>query len=154
MTAWEAITVAAVASTTSGIRAQSGASRKNGARRFAVVLEDQRALAEVAQRAGGEDQEEPAHRDRPAAEVAHVGVERLGAGDREHDRGQREEREVEVAGQEPDGVRRGEGPRISGSLVMPQMPQAPIATNQTIMTGPKNRPTAAVPNRCTGNSRR
>ena len=32
ITAWEAMTVAAVASTTSGISAQVGTSRKNGAR--------------------------------------------------------------------------------------------------------------------------
>ena len=35
---------------------------------------------------------------------------------------------------------------------MPFTPHAPIATNQTIITGPKNRPTAAVPCRCTENS--
>ena len=29
---------------------------------------------------------------------------------------------------------------------------APIAANQTIITGPKTRPTAAVPRRCTANS--
>ena len=35
---------------------------------------------------------------------------------------------------------------------MPLTPHAPIATNHTIITGPKNRPTAAVPWRCTENS--
>ena len=35
---------------------------------------------------------------------------------------------------------------------MPATPQAPIATNQTIMTGPNSRPTAAVPRRWTANS--
>ena len=35
---------------------------------------------------------------------------------------------------------------------MPATPQAPIATNQAIMTGPNSRPTAAVPRRWTANS--
>ncbi len=35
---------------------------------------------------------------------------------------------------------------------MPRTPQAPMTTNQTIITGPKNRPTTAVPCRCTRNS--
>ena len=35
---------------------------------------------------------------------------------------------------------------------MPFTPQAPIAVNHKIMTGPKNRPTVAVPRRCTRNS--
>ena len=35
---------------------------------------------------------------------------------------------------------------------MPATPQAPMATNQTIITGPNSRPTAAVPRRCTANS--
>ena len=35
---------------------------------------------------------------------------------------------------------------------MPHTPQAPIAVNQTIITGPNRRPTAAVPWRCTANS--
>jgi hypothetical protein len=35
---------------------------------------------------------------------------------------------------------------------MPFTPHAPIATNHRIITGPKNRPTVAVPCRCTANS--
>ena len=35
---------------------------------------------------------------------------------------------------------------------MPATPQAPIATNQAIITGPNSRPTAAVPRRWTANS--
>src|SRR5262245_7230691 len=37
--------------------------------------------------------------------------------------------------------------RISGSLVIPQTPHAPIALNHAIMIGPNRRPTAAVPKR-------
>ena len=39
-----------------------------------------------------------------AAEVPHVRVERLGSGDGEHDRGQREERDREMPEQEAEGV--------------------------------------------------
>ena len=41
--------------------------------------------------------------------------------------------------------------RMPGSLVMPHTPHAPIAANQATITGPKNRPTTAVPTRCTAN---
>ena len=56
----------------------------------------------------GQHEEQPGPGDRLAAEVAHVGVERLGAGDREHDRGQREEGDVEVPDHECQRVRRRE----------------------------------------------
>ena len=83
----------------------------------------------------------------PATEVAHVGVERLGAGDREHDRGEREERDAEVPDHERHRVRRRQ--RLEDLRVLDDAvtPQAPMATNQTIITGPNNRPTAAVPRR-------
>ena len=106
MTACDAMTVAAVASSTIGSRAQSGVSRKNGALTLLLVAEDQRALAEVAQHARRQDHEQPRQRDRPSTEVAHVGVEGLGAGDGEHDRRQREERDVEVPEHERQRVRR------------------------------------------------
>ena len=32
---------------------------------------------------------------------------------------------------------------------MPPIPNAPMAANQTAITGPKSRPTAPVPKRCT-----
>jgi hypothetical protein len=72
----------------------------------ALIAQDQRALTEVAEHAGREHEQQPGPRDRPTAEVAHVRVERLGAGDREHDRGQGEERDPEVAGEKGQGVRR------------------------------------------------
>ena len=97
ITACDAMTVAAVASSTIGIRAHSGVSRKNGALTCRLVGEHQRALAEVAQRARRQHEAQPAEGDGLAAEVAHVGVQRLGAGDGQHDRGEREERDVEVA---------------------------------------------------------
>lgn len=44
--------------------------------------EYQRALAEIIQHDGGEDEEDPGGADRVAAEMAHVGVEGFSAGDR------------------------------------------------------------------------
>ena len=55
------------------------------------IAQDQRTLAEVVEHEAGQDQAEPGEADRGGAEVAHVGVERLGAGDRQHDRPQRHE---------------------------------------------------------------
>ena len=42
-------------------------------------------------------------------------------------------------------------PRISGFATTCGKPSAANVTNHTIMIGPKNRPTRAVPNRCTAN---
>ena len=67
--------------------------------------QDQRALPEVVEDASGEDQEQPRPGDRPAAEVPHVRVQGLGAGDGQHHRRQREERRAEVAEQEFKRVR-------------------------------------------------
>ena len=101
ITACEAITVAAVASRTIGSLPQSGTRRKKGLAMFARrVAEDERALAHVVEDAGGEDEQQPGAGDRRAAEVAHVGVERLGSGDREDDRRQREEGHREMAREE------------------------------------------------------
>ena len=74
------------------------------------VVEDQRALAEVVEHQRREDDEEPGAADRRAAEVAHVGVERLGAGDRQHDGAERDERDARVVGEEVDARRSGRAP--------------------------------------------
>ena len=100
MTAWLAMTVAAVASTTIGSRAQRGNSRKNGFADAAGVVQDQRGLAEVVQRQRREDDEEPGAPDRRPAEVAHVGVQRLGAGDDQDDGAHRDERDERVVDDE------------------------------------------------------
>ena len=41
--------------------------------------------------------------------------------------------------------------RIDGLPAIPRMPQAPITTNQTAITGPNSRPTAPVPSRSNTN---
>jgi hypothetical protein len=49
------------------------------------LAEDQSPLAKVVEDEAGQHQAEPGETDRSAAEVAHVGVERLGSGHGEHD---------------------------------------------------------------------
>ncbi len=73
---------------------------------FCRVAEDQGALPQVAQDAGGKHEDQPDARDRRAAEVPHVRVEGLGSRDGEDDGGQGEERDREVPEDEAEGVRR------------------------------------------------
>ena len=86
MSACDAMIAAAVASATSGKSAHYGASRKNGCSTAARLVMQQRALAEVVQQQRRQHQAEPGEADRTLAEVAHVRVQRLAAGDDEEDR--------------------------------------------------------------------
>ena len=70
---------------------------KNGLRARVRVVQQERALAEVVEHERGHDEREPGDADRAAAEVAHVGVERLAAGDGEHDRAEDDERRARRA---------------------------------------------------------
>ena len=85
ITAWLAITVAAVARTTIGSRAQSGYIRKNGLSIDSGSRENQRALAEIVEDERRQHEPDPGGLDRLAAEMAKIGVERFGAGDGEED---------------------------------------------------------------------
>ena len=71
-----------------------------------VVAQQQCALAEIVERAGRQDQPQPTDHDRTAPEMAHIGVQRLSPGDREHNRRQREEGDVEVTADEAERIRR------------------------------------------------
>ena len=104
ITAWEAMIAATVERITIGIRAHSGNSRKNGLALARRVREDQRALAEVVEDQRGEDEARTTRGGSRRAEVAHVGVQRLGAGDREHDAAERDERLVAVVEEELGAV--------------------------------------------------
>ena len=68
--------------------------------------QDQSPLAEVAEQEGREHDGEPGQADRAPAEMAQVGVERLGAGHGEHDSAEHEEGRHAVLGEEPDAVPR------------------------------------------------
>ena len=122
ITACDAMMVAAVASSTIGSRAQLGDEQEERCTDGLLVADDQRALTEVVEHARGQDDEEPRQRDRPSTEVAHVGVERLGAGDGEDDRGQREERNVEVP--EDERQRVGRRQRLEDLRVVDDAPDA------------------------------
>ena len=52
------------------------------------IAQDQGTLAEIVEHEAGQDEAEPCHPDRHLPEMAHVGVERFGPGDGEHDRTQ------------------------------------------------------------------
>ena len=146
MTACEAMTVAAVARKTSGQLAPVGHEQEERAADVGRVVEDQRALPQVAEDARREDQEQPRAGDRRAPEMPHVGVQRLRAGDGEHDRGQREERDREVAEEEAQRVGRRERLEDLGVLGdAAARRRRRSTTNQTIITGPNRRPTVAVP---------
>jgi len=54
------------------------------------VSENKRALTEIVQQQGGQHIRAPGDPDRPLAEVSHVGVDALGAGDGKHHRAQRQ----------------------------------------------------------------
>ena len=91
MTAWLAMTVAAVESRISGSRPQPGRQQIERIFDRLGIDEDQRALAEIVGDQRGQDQKQPGGLDRPAAEMPHVGVERLGAGDGEEDAAEHDE---------------------------------------------------------------
>ncbi len=86
MSACDAMTVAAVERTTSAIvQRPGGPSRRTGSPSSLGSDEHERALAEVVEDERRHDEREPREADGPRAEVAHVGVERLAAGDGEDD---------------------------------------------------------------------
>ena len=103
---WLAMTVAQVASTTSGITAQAGASLKNGIALEAGVLQQQRGLAGVAQQQGRQHDGVPGRPDRVAAEMPHVGIQRLTAGDRQEHAAEDDETVPAMRDDEPDRVQR------------------------------------------------
>ena len=97
MTAWLAITVAAVASTTIG---SSSDFRHQPVERILDrrrIGQHQRALAEIIDQQRRQHEAEPRGLDRLAAEMAEVGIERLAAGDREKHRAERDQPDRAVA---------------------------------------------------------
>ena len=89
--------------------AQSGASLKNGLPDEGRIVDQQGGLSGVAQQQGGQHHEIPGGADRIAPEVAHVGIERLGAGDRQEHAAQHDETVPALVHEEVDGVARVDG---------------------------------------------
>ncbi len=104
MTAWLAMTVAIVARITSGSRRPVGRQQEERIVQRLGVLQDQRTLAQIVQRQAGKDEPDPGDLDRRPAEMAHVGVERLGAGDGEEDAAQDDEADSPWSRQEAERV--------------------------------------------------
>jgi hypothetical protein len=63
-------------------------------------VQQHRALAEVVEHQAGHHQAEPGDADRPLAEVAHVGIQRLGTGHAQHDEAERDEGDGRVEEEE------------------------------------------------------
>ena len=123
ITAWLAMTVATVAKITSGSSAQSGRQQEERVVQSLGVLQDQGTLAEIVQRQGGEHQPGPGSLDRRPPEMAHVGVERLGAGDREEHAAQDDEADRAVREQEAErmaGVEGHEHAQIVAEMEQPE----------------------------------
>ena len=110
MMAWLAMMVAIVARTTRGMIAHCGASLKNGLPVEHRIFEQQRGLSGVAEQQGGQHDDIPGDAYRIAAEMAHVGIERLAAGDGEEHAAEHDETLPSVLRQKADGV-----PRIDGA---------------------------------------
>ena len=137
---------AAVASSTSGRSAQSGASRKNGCSRRCGVDQQQRALTEVVEQQRRQHEREPRQADRPFAEMAHVGVQRLAARDDEEHRAEHGEPMQPWSRKERDGVPRIDRRRARPAAVRSSRARGPRSTrNHSTMIGPNSRPTRWVP---------
>ena len=111
MTAWLAMTVAAVARRTRPGRSVGPARWKKGSSSFSGCVEHEGALSEVVEDERGEDERDPGRDDGLAAEVAEVGVKRLGPRDGEEDRAEDDEADRAVFDQEGRGPCRAEGPQ-------------------------------------------
>ena len=122
ITACDAMTVAVVASMTSGMPAQSGTEVEERVLDGVRMREQQRALAEVVEQQRRQHERVPGQPDRPPAEVAHVGVQRLAAGDGQHDRAPSDEEAVHAVldheGDRVVGVERATGPRGAWTMLM------------------------------------
>ena len=70
------------------------------------IGDHQRALPQIVQRQRRQHDEQPGGLDRPLAEMAEIGIERLGAGDREEHRAQRDEADHAVMEHERHRVER------------------------------------------------
>ena len=106
ITAWVAMVAARMVRRTSGSSKPRGARLKKGLAAARRIGEDQGPLPQIIEHQGGQDEEEPAVADRPAAEAAHLRVERLGAGHRQHHRAERQEGQPGLGGEEAEGVAR------------------------------------------------
>ena len=95
ITAWLAITVAIVASITIGQRPGRGQQEERVVDRLGIA-DRQRPLAEIVQHQAGSTKNVQVSLDRMRAEMAHVGIQRLGTGDAQTPRPQHDESDQPV----------------------------------------------------------
>ena len=93
-------------------------------RAFRIQRQDHRPLAHVVQHQGGHHEGEPGKRDRLAAEMPHVGIQRLGPGHGQHDRAHGEKRAQPVGQEEVERIERVQGVeddcRVGGDVHDPE----------------------------------
>ena len=109
------------------------------------------ALAEIVEGERRQDEAEPGGADRRAAEMAEIGIERLGPGHRQEHRAQRKQPGRAVVDQEAEAMDRVD--RADDAWIVQDVHQAakPMTANQKAVIGPKNVATLAVPKRWTAN---
>ena len=152
ITAWLAMMVATVASADHRQQRPVRIEQEEGVLDLRRIGEQQRALAEIVQGEAGQHEAEPGGLDRLAAEMAHVGIERLGAGDGQEHGPEGEQARRAVGGEESDAVGRADRGQDAGVVGdVDAARRAPSATNQTAVIGPNQAATRAVPWLCTAN---
>jgi len=138
----EAITVAAVASATSGTRNHSGAINVKGVLSPPRPARSKAPWRSSSAASAGQTNRDPGDADRPAAEVPHVGVQRLVPVHREHHAPSAMKRDQRVVG-ERSGRRNWVHCRqhggVSAMLAVPRA--ASVPKPQALSSGPKKTPT-------------
>ncbi len=139
-----------MASTTSGSWSGAGHSTKNGLASGRDAAFDHRCrLSRIIEEQHREDKTIPGEADRPGTEVAHIGIERFGAGSAQEHRAENQKAGKAVAEQIGEAVARIERDQYTpGWLITPPNPSTPITMNHTVMTGPNNFPIRALPCGC------
>jgi hypothetical protein len=91
-----------------------------------ALADQQRALPHIVEDQRGQHEEQPRDADRVAPEMAHIGIERLGARHRQHDRAERQEGRQRIAHEELAAHGRRQRPQISGVWTMLSTPSVAI----------------------------
>src|SRR3981189_580979 len=116
------------------------------------ISQNERALSQIVQRQRRQYNDKPGGLDRPFAKVPEVGIERLGSGNGEKHRAERNEADNTMMQHERDGVERIQRKQNFGCCMIGEIAAIAMTANHTHMIGPKKAATRAVPRDCTANS--
>ena len=94
-------------------------------------------LSRIIEQQHGKDKTIPGEADRPGTEVAHIGIERFGAGSTQEHRAENQEAGKAVGEQIGKAIARIERDQHAGWVITPPRPSTPIAMNHTVMIGPE-----------------